>query len=236
MLERSPRDFLVQDCSGLPAIYTTGRPIPTHERAGRAFQLTVKRWLDVLLALVGLIAFSPVMLILAVAIKASGPGPIIFRQMREGLNCRQFEILKFRTMYVDRSDPSGVAQTKSGDDRVTPIGAFMRRTSFDELPQLFNILRGDMSVVGPRPHVRDQQAAHRPYREVIPYYDLRYSMRPGLTGWAQANGLRGATTELNLARARIDYDIAYIQNFSLWLDIVIILTTLRREFLNGSGY
>jgi polysaccharide biosynthesis protein PslA len=236
MLERNRPELLVQDCGGLSAIYAGGMPAAPTQLPARAIQLAVKRGFDIVLALVGLIAFGPVMLFLAAAILASGPGPILFRQKREGLNCKPFVILKFRTMHVDRSDPSGVAQTRNGDDRVTPIGAFMRRTSLDELPQLLNILKGDMSVVGPRPHVRDQQAAHRPYREVVPYYDLRYSMRPGLTGWAQANGLRGATTDLELARARIDHDIAYIQNFSIWLDFVIILRTLRHEFLNGSGY
>ena len=235
MLERSRPDLRVQDCDGLTAIYASGMPAGLL-KPSRAFQLAVKRKLDFLLALVGLIAFSPAMLLLAAAVLASGPGPVLFRQKREGLNCRPFEILKFRTMHVHRGDASGVAQTRDGDDRVTAIGAFMRRTSLDELPQLFNILKGDMSIVGPRPHVRDQEAAHRPYREVVPYYDLRYSMRPGLTGWAQANGLRGGTTDLGLALSRIDYDIAYIQNFSIWLDLLIIIRTLRRQFLTGSGY
>jgi lipopolysaccharide/colanic/teichoic acid biosynthesis glycosyltransferase len=139
-------------------------------------------------------------------------------------------------MYVDRCDDSGEQQTLAEDDRIMPIGHFIRRTSIDELPQLLNVLTGDMSVVGPRPHVAGQRAGGLPYREVVPYYEKRHSMLPGLTGWAQANGFRGSTIDIKHAVARVDHDIAYIQNFSFWLDLKIVIRTAAREFITGSGY
>jgi lipopolysaccharide/colanic/teichoic acid biosynthesis glycosyltransferase len=138
-------------------------------------------------------------------------------------------------MRLDATDLSGVRQTAPDDDRVTPVGRFLRTTSIDELPQLWNILRGDMSVIGPRPMVKGQLAAGSSYRQVVPYYDYRHMVRPGLSGWAQANGLRGPTTDAVSARQRIDHDCAYVQNVSLALDLKIILQTIRREFLTGSG-
>jgi lipopolysaccharide/colanic/teichoic acid biosynthesis glycosyltransferase len=118
---------------------------------------------------------------------------------------------------------------------VTPVGRFLRRTSLDELPQLVNVIVGDMSLVGPRPHVEGMLAAGVDYAELVPYYNLRHVMRPGLSGWAQANGLRGPTDSAEAARARIDHDVAYIQNFSIWLDLKIIWLTLVKEFVTGSG-
>jgi lipopolysaccharide/colanic/teichoic acid biosynthesis glycosyltransferase len=182
-----------------------------------------------------LVALSPLLIVVALIIKLADGGPILFRQSRVGLGGKPFDILKFRSMRVDGCDFSGAKQTKAGDDRLTRVGSFLRRTSIDELPQLLNIVIGDMSLVGPRPHVQGQLAAHRPYIELVPYYDSRYLMRPGLTGWAQCNGLRGPTDDAHLARARIEHDIAYIQNFSLFLDVRIVLRTLVHEFLTGSG-
>jgi lipopolysaccharide/colanic/teichoic acid biosynthesis glycosyltransferase len=122
------------------------------------------------------------------------------------------------------------------DPRVTAIGSFIRKTSIDELPQLINVLRGDMSLVGPRPHVPGMKAGGMLYRKLVPYYDVRLTMLPGLTGWAQANGWRGETDAPVAGRSRVDHDIAYIANFSLWLDLKIILMTIRREFVVGSGH
>lgn len=139
-------------------------------------------------------------------------------------------------MRKDHADPSGVRQTTHGDVRVTRVGRIIRRTSIDELPQLLNVLRGDMSLVGPRPHVKGMLAGGRDYRALVPYYELRLHVTPGLTGLAQANGLRGPTADPDLALRRIEYDLEYIEKFSIFLDVKIILMTLQREFLGGSGH
>lgn len=147
-----------------------------------------------------------------------------------------FSILKFRTMYVGRSDVSGRQQTVRDDPRVTPLGRFLRQTSFDELPQLINVLKGDMSLVGPRPHVPDMQAAGVRYEDFDARYMERHAVRPGLTGLAQIKGFRGDTSTEYAARMRLDYDMNYVAQRSVWLNIKIIFATIRVEFLNGSGY
>jgi lipopolysaccharide/colanic/teichoic acid biosynthesis glycosyltransferase len=192
--------------------------------------------MDIVLSGAAILALLPLLVGVALAIRLTSPGPALFVQRRGGWDGRTFQMLKFRTMFIDRSDADGVAQAVRDDPRVTPVGAFLRRTSLDELPQLFNILRGDMSVVGPRPHPIAMQAAGVRYEQLVPYYDKRGVMRPGLSGWAQVNGLRGPTDKAGPAIARIEHDLAYVQNFSLWLDIRIIAGTLRREFLGGSGF
>ena len=197
--------------------------------------LLAKRLIDIALALVALVALMPLLVATALAVKLTSPGPVFFRQKRPGLGGRQFSMLKFRTMYVDAGDSSGIRQTMANDSRVTPLGRFLRAKSIDELPQLINVLLGDMSIIGPRPHVEGMLAGGVPYEELVPYYRLRYEMRPGLSGWAQANGLRGPTTDAAVARARIDHDLAYIQNFSLVLDLEIILLTIKQEFFTGTG-
>ena len=202
----------------------------------RATQLAAKRVLDITVSALALLALLPLLIFVAMAIKCTSAGPVLFRQAREGIHGRPFMALKFRSMRSDSCDASGVQQTRLGDPRVTAVGRFIRRTSIDELPQLINILRGDMSLVGPRPHVSGMLAAGMPYRDLVPYYDARLAMLPGLTGWAQANGLRGPTDRADVARARIDHDIAYIQNFSIWLDLKIIAMTLRHEFMAGTGH
>lgn len=208
-----------------------GQLAHSHSRA----QLTIKRLLDIAGALIGLILLGPLLIITALAIKASSPGPVFFKQKREGLNGLLFDTLKFRSMRVDACDLTGVAQTQANDPRVTAVGAFIRKTSIDELPQLINVLMGDMSLVGPRPHVPNMLAGGRLYRELVPYYEGRLAMRPGITGWAQANGFRGSTRSARLARERVDHDIAYVQNFSIWLDLRIIILTVVREFVTGTG-
>lgn len=201
----------------------------------RRINMMGKRTMDVIGALVGLALLGPLMLIVAIAVKVSSPGPILFRQKREGLNGRIFEAYKFRSMRDDAGDASGVSQTTANDPRVTPVGRFIRKTSIDELPQLFNVLMGTMSLVGPRPHVPGMMAAGRLYKELVPFYDLRLQVPPGITGWAQVNGLRGETSDQFKARERIQHDLAYIENFSVWLDLKIIVLTLVREFVTGSG-
>lgn len=201
----------------------------------RSVQLGAKRIADIAGAALMLLVFSPLLIGVAVAVKLTSPGPIFFLQERVGLGGAGFMIFKFRTMFVDRGDVTGVAQTIVGDSRVTAIGRYLRRWSIDELPQLINVLIGNMSLVGPRPHVSGQLAAGVPCDEVISYYSLRHMAKPGITGWAQVNGYRGPTDTIAKARRRVDHDIAYIQNYSLLLDVKILLLTVVREFVTGSG-
>ena len=190
---------------------------------------------DLAFAAGALIVLAPALIFLGIAVKLSGPGPVLFRQWRTGRNGVPFQIFKFRTMHHDLADESGAHQTQPGDHRLTRLGEFMRAKSLDELPQLLNVIRGEMSIIGPRPHAVGMQAAGMPYEMLVPYYHLRHAVRPGISGWAQANGLRGPTTDARSARARVDHDIAYIQNQSLLLDLRIIALTVKNEFLTGSG-
>lgn len=219
--------------SGLPYYWTDNQPAAL--KPSRV-QLAIKRVFDFIVAALALVVLMPLFLLMAAAIKITSPGPVLFSQAREGLNGRSFNALKFRSMRTDACDISGVAQTVKNDPRITPIGRFIRKTSIDELPQLFNVLRGEMSLVGPRPHVAGMLAGGTSYRVLVPYYDHRLAMRPGITGWAQANGFRGPTDDAASAIARVDHDIAYAQNFSLLLDVKIILKTVANEFLTGSGH
>jgi lipopolysaccharide/colanic/teichoic acid biosynthesis glycosyltransferase len=180
--------------------------------------------------------FAPLLLAIAVTIKLTSRGPVLFFQYRYGYRNRRFKIYKFRSMRVDAGDTSGVKQTVEGDRRVTWIGKILRKTSLDEIPQLINVIKGDMSLVGPRPHVPGMLAANLLYEDLVPYYFQRHSARPGLTGLAQVNGCRGSTVEAGRAISRIDYDLDYIEKWSLRLDVMIILRTVRSEFISGSGF
>jgi polysaccharide biosynthesis protein PslA len=195
-----------------------------------------KRLFDMAGAAALLLALLPAMAVIATVLFASNGGKVLFKQQRLGWNGKAFWLLKFRTMHLHHEDPSGLNQVEPVDPRVTAIGAFLRRTSLDELPQLWNVLRGEMSLVGPRPHVAGQLAAGVRYEELAPHYSLRMLVRPGITGWAQANGYRGSTKNAAKALARIDHDIAYIQNQNLWLDMRILWMTLLNELRGGSGY
>lgn len=222
--------------SGLPLTWSGSEPAVVATTRRRSFELAVKRAFDVVVAFLALAGLLPLLLLVALVIKVSSPGPVLFRQAREGINGSHFDVFKFRSMRIDVCDPSGVAQTRENDVRVTGIGRFIRRTSIDELPQLLNVLRGEMSLIGPRPHVPGMYAGGTVYKKLVPYYDARLAVLPGLSGWAQANGLRGLTTDADSARARIDHDIAYVQNFSFILDLKIIVMTVWREFVTGSGH
>jgi lipopolysaccharide/colanic/teichoic acid biosynthesis glycosyltransferase len=208
------------------------------EAAGnwRALHLAAKRAVDIVGAAIGLVLLSPLLIAVAAIIKFTSPGPVFFRQERTGLNNKPFEILKFRSMYSDRCDLSGVAQTTACDPRITPIGRIIRKTNIDELPQLFNVLKGDMSLVGPRPHVPGMLAAGVRYEDLVIGYERRHAMRPGITGLAQANGLRGPTTEVEPAVMRVVRDIEYIRDFSIWLDIRILYRTVVNEIIRGNGF
>lgn len=182
----------------------------------------VKRASDIVLTSLILILISPLLLLLAIAVKLSSPGPAIFKQRRYGLDGNEIVVYKFRSMTVCE-DGNRVQQATKGDQRITPLGAFMRRTSLDELPQFVNVLQGRMSIVGPRPHA----IAHNElYRKVIDGYMIRHKVKPGITGWAQVCGFRGETETLDKMQARIDHDLEYLRNWSLRLDLFIILRTV----------
>jgi len=183
----------------------------------------VKRISDVALALVILVLISPLMVGVALCVRASSPGPVIFRQRRYGLYGDEIVVYKFRSMTVVE-DGGTVTQARARDARLTPIGAFLRRTSLDELPQFVNVLQGRMSIGGPRPHA---VAHNEQYRKLIKGYMLRHKVKPGITGWAQVNGLRGETSTLDKMQARVRYDLDYLRSWSLWLDLWIIIKTVK---------
>ena len=194
-----------------------------------------KRLVDIVISGAGLIALAPMFLAIAAIIKLTSPGPVFFSQPRFGRKNELFQIYKFRTMHVDNLDPSGVMQTTDNDPRITPFGGFLRRTSLDEFPQLLNVLIGDMSLVGPRPHVPGMMAGDILYEQLVPEYYARHAIRPGITGLAQIKGFRGSTVDPERARCRISCDLTYIENAKLALDVWILIETVRREFLFGNG-
>jgi lipopolysaccharide/colanic/teichoic acid biosynthesis glycosyltransferase len=186
-----------------------------------------KRVMDVAVAAFALLALAPLFIAISIAIKVTSPGPVLFRQKRYGQRNRRFRIYKFRTMQLD--------EETMNDPPTTPVGRILRRTSLDELPQLLNVLKGDMSLVGPRPHVPGMRAADVPYEDLVPYYFQRHTVRPGITGLAQLSDYQGSTRETDAAISRIDLDLEYIEHWSPWLDVRIIWHTCRREFLTGSS-
>jgi len=196
----------------------------------------LKRSLDLFGAVCGLVLLAPLFLLLAIAIKTTSRGPVLFRQDRHGLGGRTFKAYKFRSMYVEQCDQSGVRQTVKDDPRITPIGRFLRRSNFDELPQLFNVLKGEMSLVGPRPHVPGMLANGVQYEQFDPRYQLRHRVKPGITGLAQVNGFRGETKTARAASMRLYYDLKYIEVRSFFLDVRIIVNTVIQEFFKGKGY
>jgi Undecaprenyl-phosphate glucose phosphotransferase len=197
-----------------------------------AAERLVKRVMDVVVAAVALVFFLPVMLLTSVAIKLDSRGPVIFRQNRKGFNGREFVMFKFRTMTVQENGPA-VAQATREDPRVTPIGRLLRSASIDELPQLLNVLKGEMSLIGPRPHA----LAHDDYFEkILGDYAFRHHVKPGITGWAQCNGARGATPTVEHISERVKLDLWYINNWSLWLDIQIIIKTAFEVLRRRNAY
>jgi Undecaprenyl-phosphate glucose phosphotransferase len=206
------------------------------ERPINGWDLWFKRAEDVALASVAILVFAPVMLMIAMALKFESPGPVIFRQKRAGFNGSVFEIWKFRSMYMTQSDLEARRQTSKGDPRVTPVGRFIRATSFDELPQFFNVLQGTMSVVGPRPHALKTSTDGKLLEEVVDKYAFRHRVKPGLTGWAQVNGLRGELDSADKLRQRVSYDLDYIDNWSLGFDLKIVLRTMLKLFYDPAAY
>jgi len=237
LLKTSSKRVILQ--SGLPLVFEGDMPVSrvAFRQAGMdRLRLFVKRSIDITGALAGLILLAPLFLFIACAIKLTSTGPVFFVQEREGLRGRLFSALKFRTMTTDLCDKSGITHTKTDDPRITELGRFLRKTSIDELPQLINILKGEMSLVGPRPHVPGMLVGREAYKSVVPYYHERLNVAPGLTGWSQVSGLRGGVETPLEAKARVDHDIAYLQNLSIRLDLQIIVKTIAKEFVTGSGY
>jgi putative colanic acid biosynthesis UDP-glucose lipid carrier transferase len=181
-----------------------------------------------------LVLLSPLMLLIAIAIKVDSPGPVLYRQLRGGFNRRIFEMRKFRTMYYSSEPLAGrTEQAVPGDRRITRVGRWLRRTSLDELPQLFNVFRGEMSIVGPRPHAVDHDDA---FGALVPHYVSRLRVKPGITGWAQVNGFRGVTDTTDKIKARVEHDLHYIDHWSLWLDIKIIAMTPLVGLIHRNAY
>lgn len=198
-----------------------------------ALDRAVKRAFDVCASICGLVLLSPLFLIVSVAIKLDSRGPIFFRQLRHGYNKEPIWVFKFRSMSVMENSSEFIKQAQKNDPRVTRIGRILRRTNIDELPQLLNVLRGDMSIVGPRPHA----AAHnKMYEELIPPYSRRHRIKPGISGWAQVNGYRGETDTIEKMQRRLEYDLHYIENWSLWFDFKIVLMTLFSEKTYRNAY
>ena len=218
-----PTKPYTEDLLGLPVINIRYVPLTN------TFNAVVKRLMDIFGSIVAIILFSPIMLFAVIMIKLTSPGPLIYKQERVGLHNHTFMMYKFRSMEVQSKESEKKAWTVKNDPRVTGIGKLMRRTSIDELPQLFNILKGDMSLVGPRP---ERPFFVEKFREEIPRYMVKHQVRPGLTGWAQVNGYRGNTS----IRKRIDYDLYYIENWSVGLDVKIILLTFFKGFINKNAY
>ncbi len=218
-----PTKPYTEDLLGLPVINIRYVPLTN------TGNMLIKRVVDIAGSLFGILITSPILLLAAILVKCSSPGPIVFKQERVGLHNKPFYMYKFRSMRMQNPGEEKKAWTVKDDPRVTGIGKFLRRTSLDELPQLFNILRGDMSLVGPRP---ERPFFVEKFKEEIPRYMVKHQVRPGLTGWAQVNGLRGDSS----IRKRIEYDIYYIENWTLGFDIKIILMTFFTGFINKNAY
>lgn len=218
-----PTKPYTEDLLGLPVINIRYVPLTN------TGNMLVKRVVDIIGSLFGILITSPILLLAAILVKHSSPGPVIFKQERVGLHNKPFYMYKFRSMEIQNPGEEKKAWTVKDDPRVTKIGKFLRRTSLDELPQLFNILKGDMSLVGPRP---ERPFFVEKFKEEIPRYMVKHQVRPGLTGWAQVNGLRGDSS----IKKRIEYDIYYIENWTLGFDIKIIFMTFFTGFINKNAY
>jgi len=218
-----PTKPYTEDILGLPVINIRHVPL------SNTFNATMKRIVDVAGSVFCIVLFSPVMLLTAVAIKATSKGPIIFSQERVGLHNKPFRMYKFRSMEQQTETEEQRGWTTRNDPRVTTVGKFIRRTSIDEMPQFFNVLKGDMSLVGPRP---ERPQFVEKFREEIPRYMVKHQVRPGMTGWAQVHGYRGNTS----IRKRIDYDLYYIENWTMSLDVKILVMTLFKGFVNKNAY
>lgn len=215
----------LEDVGGVPVVSLAVTPFT-------GLNGLLKRVSDIFISCCILVLIFPALLLIAIGVKMSSPGPVIFKQKRTGLDGQVIEVYKFRSMTV-QDNGAFIKQATRNDSRITKFGAFIRKTSLDELPQLFNVLQGRMSVVGPRPHA----VAHNiQYRELVRAYMARHKVKPGITGWAQVNGFRGETDTLDKMRLRVEYDLEYLRNWSLRLDVLIILRTVRLVFFDRGAY
>jgi Undecaprenyl-phosphate glucose phosphotransferase len=196
----------------------------------------IKRVFDVVFATAALVALSPVMLAVALAVKLDSKGPVLFRQKRYGFNNEVIDVLKFRSMYHEMADPSAKVVVTREDPRVTRVGRFIRRTSLDELPQFFNVLRGELSLVGPRPHAVNAHTSQRLWEEVVDGYFARHKVKPGVTGWAQVNGWRGEVDTKDKIQGRVEHDLHYIENWSVFFDLYILMLTPIRILNQDTAY
>jgi len=218
-----PNRPYTEDLMGLPLINIRYVPLTN------TLNSIAKRIVDIIGSFCGIVVLSPLLLIVAIIVKCTSKGPVIFKQERVGLHNKPFQMYKFRTMEVQKPSEEQKGWTVKDDPRVTKAGKFFRRTSIDELPQLFNILKGDMSIVGPRP---ERPQFVEKFKEEIPRYMIKHQVRPGLTGWAQVNGYRGDTS----IRKRIDYDLYYIENWTMGFDFKIMFMTIFKGFVNENAY
>jgi Undecaprenyl-phosphate glucose phosphotransferase len=223
----SDRPFIHQ--GGVAMLRVLDRPIS-------GWMYVAKRMEDILLAVAALLILSPLLLGIWIAVKLDSPGPAFFRQPRYGFNNVVIQVLKFRTMHAAMTDIGGERQTARNDERVTRIGRWLRKMSFDELPQLFNVLRGDMSIVGPRAHPIKMTIAGKLLEVVVRQYAARHRVKPGITGWAQVHGLRGELNSVEKLERRTEYDLYYINNWSVWLDLLIILKTIPMIIRDPNAY
>lgn len=215
------------DLKGIPIFSVFDTPLNSS-----TMNQIIKRIEDVVLSLIIIAFISPVLIWIAFMVKLSSPGPIIFKQKRYGINGKEIKVYKFRSMTA-QDNGKVVKQATKDDPRITKFGAFIRRTSLDELPQFFNVLQGKMSIVGPRPHAI---AHNEEYRKLVPKYMQRHLVKPGITGWAQINGWRGETDTLEKMEKRVEFDLHYINNWSFWLDLKIIFLTVFKGFINKNAY
>ncbi|MEE4371968.1 undecaprenyl-phosphate glucose phosphotransferase [Pseudomonas alliivorans] len=196
----------------------------------------IKRAEDIVLSSLALLALSPFMLLVALAIKLDSPGPVFFRQKRYGYNNRLIEVFKFRSMHQHQADATAEKQTIRGDARITRVGRFIRKTSLDELPQLFNVVAGSMSMVGPRPHATATKAAGILFEQAVKEYTSRHRVKPGITGLAQINGYRGETDTVEKIEKRVEFDLEYIENWSVWFDLYILMRTVPAVLFTREAY
>ncbi|CAA9891406.1 Undecaprenyl-phosphate glucose phosphotransferase [Candidatus Methylobacter favarea] len=216
-------------CNGIATLNILDKPLS-------GWNLVLKTIEDKIFALFVLILIAPLLMIIAVLIKLDSPGPVLFRQKRYGFNNQLINMYKFRSMYINQQDDNARQLTTRDDPRVTKLGHFLRRTSLDELPQFLNVLTGEMSIVGPRPHAMEAKAAGLMYEDVVYQYAARHKVKPGITGWAQINGWRGDTDTEEKIQKRVDYDIDYINNWSITLDLKIILKTIFVVIIGQNAY
>ncbi len=219
----------ITEVAGLPMFNASELPLT-------GWSPLIKRIEDLILASFALLLFAPLMLGIALAIKLDSQGPVLFRQKRYGYNNRLIEVYKFRSMYHQLADAHAEQQATKGDARVTRVGAFIRRTSLDELPQLLNVLLGSMSMVGPRPHATATKAAGILFEDAVKTYSARHRVKPGITGWAQINGYRGETDTLEKIEKRVEFDLEYIENWSVWFDLYILFRTLPAVAFSKEAY